>query len=198
MGKHKDSCSCKTCVTKCRKITCVKDETKRHKYNIGIRSDQCTVRTDADTGTWNAKVIYPAGSAFVNSPNNIGRYNIVDGVVHATSSFATDGPGRLVKTDLANAIVALPVPASRKGPFNGTIIHVYAVQDGGKTTIAVGRIEYQSDTVARIRSSDLALATNEDQVPNVRPCYAVYVKLTYQVSECYNYTNYTNCKNTCC
>lgn len=196
MGKHKDTCSCKRCVTKCRKITCVNEKTRKYKYDIGIQSNPFRGNKDTDTGAWNAKVIYPAGSAFVNSPNNVGRYNVVDGVVHATAAFATDGPGRLVKTDLAGGIIALPVPAERSSSSNasfGTIIHVYDVQDGGKSAIAVGRVEYQSDTIARIRSSDLAIATNENQVPNVRPCYSVYLKLTYQASKCYDCNNYMDC-----
>jgi hypothetical protein len=146
-----------------------------------------------DTGTWNAKMIYPAGSGFVNSPDNIGRYNIVHGTVHATAAFATDGPGRPVKTDFARAILTLPIPASNKCPLKGVVLHVADVQDGGKSTITVGRFTYQSSTIAQISADSVQIFTNDDLVPSIRPCYQVWIKLTYTADECYDYSYVNDC-----
>jgi hypothetical protein len=144
-----------------------------------VRCDRNQHFTEADTGVWNATLVHPEGSAFVNSPTNFGRYNIVDGRVHAVAAFSLDGAGRPVKTDFAGAVLALPVPAANNSSFSGTIIYVSSVPDGGKENGVVGRFEFQEETVARIRPNSVQIATNEDIAPTVRPCYHVWIKMTY-------------------
>lgn len=184
--KHDCKCKCKKCIVEYRHIKCVKSETKKRKYDVRISCNKCRDKCEADTGEWNASLVYPAGSGFVNSPDNKSRFNVVNGVVHATAAFATDGPGRAVPTDFACALLALPVPAVQDGSFKGVILHVSAVLDGGKTVIVRSRLKLQDTTIAAIKSNDTLIATNTDIAPPVRLCYQVWIKVTY------------NCKSCCC
>jgi len=184
--KHDRKCKCKKCIVEYRHIKCVKSETKKQKYDVRISCNKCRDKCESDTGEWNAALIYPAGSGFVNIPNNKGRYSTVNGVVHATAAVATDGPGRAVPTDFARAILSLPVPAAQDGSFKGVILHVSAIPDGGKTVIVRSRLKLRDTTIAEIKSNDTIIATNSDIAPAVRPCYQVWIKVTY------------NCSGTCC
>jgi len=187
MGKHdchKKNCKCKKCVVKYRKVKCVYQKDKKCKYDINISCDKNRNICDADTGLWNATLIHPAGSAVVNSPCNLGRYNVVNGTVHAVAAFALDLSGRMVKTDFARAILTLPVPAANNSNFKGVIVYVVAVGENHKNSIAVGRFEYQEATVARIKSDSVVIATNEDIAPTVRPCAQVWIKMTYDCTSC--------------
>lgn len=179
-------CKCKKCVVKYKEVKCVKTKTKKHKYDIDIKCNKCFNRCDSDAGIWNAGLVYPAGSAFVNSPKNLGNYVVVDGKVQATAAFATDASGRPVKTDFSRARLTLPVPAANNGNFKGVILHVGAVPDGGKTNIIRSRLKYSESTVATIGPNDTLIATNEDIAPTVRLCYQVWIKVTY------------DCEKTCC
>ena len=182
---HGKRCKCKKCVVKYREIRCVKTKTTKQKYDINIRCNRKSNKTVSDVGEWNAGLVYPAGSGFVNAPNNKGRYVIVNGQVHATTALANDGPGRAVKTDFSGAALSLPVPAADNGNFNGVILHVSAVPDGGKTLIARSRLKFSSQNVAQIGSNATLIATNEDLPPPVRPCYQVWIKVSYDVAPCF-------------
>jgi len=76
----------------------------------------------------------------------------------------------------------LPIPAANTSNFKGTAIFVTAIPDGGKKNIAITRFEFQESTVARIRSENVILATNDDIAPTVRPCYQVWIKMSYDCS----------------
>jgi len=182
--KHGKGCKCKKCKVEYRHIKCVKEKTFKKKYDIKVSCDKCKTRCDADSGVWNAGVIPPAGSGFVNSPTNSGRYNVVDGVVHATTAYAVDGPQRVVKTDFSRAAVTLPIPASSSGNFKGVILWVTQIPDGGKTTIIRTRLRLRESTIAEIKPNDILIATNEDIPPVVRSCYQVWIKVTYDCESC--------------
>jgi len=175
----RNKCKRKKRYSKKRHVQCHSSKDKKCKYDITVKCDRNKHYTDADTGVWNASLVHPAGSGFVNSPKNFGRYNIVNGRVHAVAAFALDGAGRPVKTDFAGAVLALPVPAANNANFSGTIIYVSSVADGGKQNGVVGRFEFQEETVARIRPNSVQIATNTDIAPTVRPCYHVWIKMTY-------------------
>lgn len=181
---HGKKCKCKKCVVKYREIKCVKSKTERCKYDINVQCKKNASRCDSDSGVWNAGLVYPSGSAFINSPNNLGNYIVVDGSVHATAAFATDATGRPVKTDFAGALLTLPVPAAPSGNFQGVILHVGAVPDGGKNNIIRSRLEMKESTLARIKPNASLLATNEDIAPTVRMCYQVWIKVTYDADPC--------------
>lgn len=180
----KKGCRCKKCVVKYRKVKCIHTKDKKCKFDIAVSCNKCRNPCDADTGLWNATLVHPAGSGFVNSPTNAGRYNVVNGQVQAVAAFALDGPGRAVKTDFSGAVLALPIPAANTANFKGTIIYVTDIPDGGKKTIIVGRFEFQEETVARIRPQSVVIATNEDVAPTVRPCYQVWIKMNYDCGSC--------------
>lgn len=185
MGKHdchKKDCKCKKCVVKYRQVKCVYKKDQKCKYDISVSCNKNRNFCDADTGPWNATLIHPAGSAVVNSPYNLGRYNIFNGTVHAVAAFALDLSGRPVKTDFALTIMTLPVPAANTSTFKGTIVYVIDVDGLGKKNIIVGRFEYQEATVARIKSNSVVMATNDAVPPSVRPCAQVWIKMTYDCS----------------
>jgi len=182
--KHGKRCKCKKCVVKYKEIKCIKSKTDRFKYDINVQCQKNRSRSESDSGVWNAGLTYPAGSSFVNSPTNLGNYIVVDGVVHATAAFATDGSGRPVKTDFAGALLTLPVPADQSGNLEGVILHVGAVPDGGKTNIIRSRVEKADSTLGRIHPNRSLIATNEDIAPSVRVCYQVWIKVTYNADPC--------------
>jgi len=182
--KHGKGCKCKKCIVEYRHIKCVKEKTCKKKYDIKVKCDKSRARCDADAGVWNASLIPPAGSGFVNSPLNFGRYNVVDGVVHATTAYAVDGPARAVKTDFSRAALTLPVPAASGGSFEGVVLWVTQVPDGGKSTIIRTRLRLRESTIAEIKANDVLIATNEDIAPTIRSCFQVWIKVTYTCDPC--------------
>lgn len=183
---HGKKCKCKKCVVKYKEIRCIKTKKEKCKYDINIQCNKNFGRCDSDSGVWNAGVIYPAGSAMVNSPTNLGNYIVVDGVVHATAAFSTDGSGRPMKTDFDRALITLPVPAANNGNFQGVILHVAAVPEGGKTVITRSRLGFLESTLAQIKPNGTLIATNEDIPPTTRLCYQAWLKVTYNCAKsCY-------------
>ena len=184
-GKHRKGCKSKKCTTEYRHVKCIKEKTTKRKYDIKVRCDKSKTRCDSDAGVWNAALIPPAGSGFVNSPSiTFGRYSVVDGTVHATTAYAVDGPARAVKTDFSRAALTLPVPAATSGSFTGVILWVTQVPDGGKSTIIRTRLRLRESTIAEIKPNDILIATNEDKPPTVRNCYQVWIKVTYDCDPC--------------
>ncbi len=182
---HGKRCKCKKCVVKYREIRIVKTKTTKQKYDINIRCNRKSNKAFSDVGEWNAGLVYPAGSAFVNIPNNRGRYVIVLGKVHATTALTTAGPGRPVPTDFSGAALSLPIPAANNGTLSGVILHVSAVADGGKTVITRSRLKFSSQDVAQIGTNATLIATNDAIAPVVRPSYQVWIKVSYDVAPCF-------------